>query len=575
MAVYTTQGNFSNSSQGSPYFNNPYLQPDEIIAAGGDPSVPSLAYTAALPDWALIRDILSGARTVRGAREKYLPKYADESTEDYDRRVQNAPFVNLFADNVRAVAAKPFSKNVALQGDIVDEDLRAFAEDIDGHGTSLHKFARDVYEECVAFGMVGLMVDMSTMDGPTMTLEQKRAKNPRPYWAWYRPEDVLCVYTEFRAGRRYVTHVRLREDEVRRYGFTERPVRKVRILNDDGEGNITWMLLESGGAGWRTIGQGKLDLDEIPFRILKFGKRDWWTNATVPPLVDMAYLQIEHYQQSSGLKHVLELTGFPMLAGQGIDPPNDPVTGEVQKIITGPSLVLFAPPQPGLTVPAKWEFVEPAATSIKALQEQVDRIEDQMAKIGMAPLIRQSGALTATAEAVNSSKAHAAAEAWALDLKDMLEQLFVFTAKWVGKNPDKAPEVYIHTDFGIELKENAENSELLTAHQAGSLSVETLWDEWQRRGFTGPQFDPEVEKKRIAQNKADGIIIPMVPPGAGKVMNVKGVDANLSGPGKRAAAGKPHARHAKGNTWESDVGTGPANAGDNELQREGAALASG
>jgi hypothetical protein len=520
---------------------------DKLVELGGDPSVPSLACVAALPDWSLIRDILGGARTIRLAGEKYLPKFPNESDKDYDFRVRFAPFVNHFKDSVGTVASKPFSKEVSLQGNVTEE-MKEVAEDIDGHGTSLHKFARDVYEESVGFGVTGILVDFPQLT-QGMTLEDERRLAPRPYWVWYRPEDIIAMFTEFRAGRRYVTHVRLREDAVRRMGFTERQVKRVRVLDDDGQGTITWALWEMAGTGWNLLGQGPITLDEIPFRLVKFGRREWWTNHTIPPMVDLAHLQIEHYQQSSNLKHVLNLTGFPMLTGDGVQAPVDK-DGNPQSIKVGPHVVLFAPPMPGMTTFPQWRFIEPTAQSIKALQDQIEKIETQMAKIGMLPLIRNKGGITATTEATNSAKAHASAEAWASDEKDMLEQCFVFTAKWLRQNPKTAPEVYIHTDFGVELRENAENTELMSGAKIGAISRRTLWNEWQRRGFLGPQFDPEEEEKQLAKERKDG------------------VDLNPD------LTAKIVGRNASGNTWDARPSKDSGAAGDVESQRKDRALAS-
>lgn len=480
----------------APYLSSQPLGTGVLVGAGGDPSVPSLAYTAALPDWGMTRTILSGARAVRSCGVLYLPRFADETDANYDTRVAFAPFVNHFRDSLETIVSKPFSKEIALQGEVTPA-IRKLCENIDGQGSSLHKFARDMFKEGVGFGVIGVLVDLPNVR-PYANLKAEREGGDRPYWVTYRAEDIIALYTDFKEGRRFVTHVRLREDTVRRVGFSERRFRRVRVLNDDMAGNRIWQLWEEDGNGWTLLDEGGFThLDEIPFRLFKPGEREWWTNATVSPLIDLAYMQIEHYQQSSNLKHILELAGFPMLAGNGLSPPMN-ADGTIQRLKIGPGVVCYAPPQGiGGQLP-EWKFIEPAGTSIDKLQVQINAIEQQMSTIGKAPLVRNRGGITATAEAVNAAKGHAAAEAWAIDLKDSIEELLVFSATWLNEKIE--PEVYVHTDFGVELRENRENAELMDAVASGLLSRDTLWDEWRRRAFLGPQFVPDEEQKRIAKD---------------------------------------------------------------------------
>jgi hypothetical protein len=86
--------------------------------------------------------------------------------------------------------------------------------------------------------------------------------------------------------------------------------------------------------------------------------------------------------QSSNLKHVLDLTGFPMLAGNGVTPPMG-TDGKPQTLKIGPCVVCFAPPQPGLTTMPNWQFIElqggaELGTPIALLRGTNARIADQV-----------------------------------------------------------------------------------------------------------------------------------------------------------------------------------------------------
>jgi hypothetical protein len=76
------------------------------------------------------------------------------------------------------------------------------------------------------------------------------------------------------------------------------------------------------------------------------GKRIGSTWQVRPPLREIAHLQVEEYQQESNLKSVMELTCYPMLAGNGV---NGSIAGDDGKAVAirvpvGPWGVLFAPP---------------------------------------------------------------------------------------------------------------------------------------------------------------------------------------------------------------------------------------
>src|SRR5690348_14816839 len=150
-----------------------------MVDRSNDPSVPSLAHAALAGYWAMIRAILAGAAVVREAGDLYLPQYPAESTDEYNRRRGSAPWRPEFEDCVRSISAKPFGKEVVLQGEPSDE-IKAIAEDVDGRGNNLHTFARDMFEGGVTLGAHGILVDFPTMN-PGATKADEKAAGARPY----------------------------------------------------------------------------------------------------------------------------------------------------------------------------------------------------------------------------------------------------------------------------------------------------------------------------------------------------------------------------------------------------------
>src|SRR5690606_3572271 len=79
----------------------------------------SADYKAMAPYWETVTDVLGGTQAMRANGRRYLPQFPNESDKNYDYRIKNAKFTNLFADISGDLASKPFAKEVGLIGDTV------------------------------------------------------------------------------------------------------------------------------------------------------------------------------------------------------------------------------------------------------------------------------------------------------------------------------------------------------------------------------------------------------------------------------------------------------------------------
>lgn len=443
---------------------------------------PSTAYKDMLDDWRMIAATLAGAKAIRKGGTTYLPQYPAETPAEYQRRLASAPWRPEFEDALRSIVAKPFANEVAFQGDVSDQ-MKVLSEDIDGRGNNLNAFARGVFRDGVALGMAGVLVDYPAM-APGMTLAQERSTGARPYWVPIRADEILALYTENVGGREIVSHLRLVETVVERDGYGERSVTRVRVLEPG-----RWELWESDGKrNMQMVAEGVVTLPEVPFAMFWTGERSG-SQYVRPPLLNLAEMQKELYQALSRQDEILTFAGSPMLAAKGLAPSPDGVA-------VGPKRILYAPPGAD-NVQTGWDFIQPAAENIKEVREHVESIVADMRRLGMQPMLPKTGGVSATASAVDAAKAHSSVEAWAVGLKDVLEQAFVFTAQWLKTS--EAPEVYVHTDFGAGEFSDTEVRELSAARTRGDISQKTYWDEMRRRGILGPQFDPEQEEDRLAE----------------------------------------------------------------------------
>lgn len=532
-------------------------------------------YQAMAPFWKKVSDILAGVDAMRssssgryasdavagpaipyatlsqlnahrrgrsGAQSPYLPQFPAENNEDYDLRRKNSPFTNIYADISTNLASKPFAKTCELDVKTA-EDLKKLALNMDGQGNSLHMFAAEMFKAGIDFAIDWVLIDYPNVaPAPPSNLAAERDQGLRPYWVHIPAIHMLAVYSDFINGQEIFIHARIYEPRTVRDGFGERCVEYIRVFDREpvyesvsGEtkedvqttGKVisysppTWKLFRlerktkegtrKEETSWVKIDEGNITIGIIPIVPFFTGKRDGTSWKIAPPLRTLVDMQIEEFQQESNLKCTKELTAFPMLTGNGV--PATDAAGNPVQITVGPHAVLFAPPQTDGTV-GSWNYLEPAATSLTFLKDDLQLLRTEMRDLGMQPLATAN--LTVVTTANVSMKASSQIQAWALQLKDSLEQAWALTCQWMNRT-DKVV-VRVHVDFGVELEAGTELSALQAARTGRDISRDTLWDEMKRRGVLSDDFDPDVERERLAEEQAELMPEEQIDPATGQVI---------------------------------------------------------
>lgn len=473
------------------------------------PSDTSSDYDAMKPYWDMVATILGGADAMRAAGPKYLPKFPNESQADYDFRRQNSKFTNIFRDIVENLAAKPFSKEVVLSENASDR-VKALSENITGQGDHLHVFAANSFFRGIAYSIDWILIDYTKNVPANATQAQEELIGARPYWVPIPAVNLLAAYSEMIGGVETFVHVRIKEDTTERDGYGEKTIERVRVLNREvtrGDGGevidaapATWELLQkrktpTGAEEWVSVGSGPITIGIIPIVPFIAGRRIGHSWQIIPPMKDAAFLQVEHYQQESGLKYAKELTCFPMLAGNGVTPAEGE-DGKPKPVPVGPKSVLYAP-MDGDGNHGEWKFIEPSAESLKFLADDVKQTEQQLRELGRQPLTAQTGNLTVVTTAFAAQKGNSAIQAWALNLKDALENAMKITAMWLRETAE--PEVAVHDDFDLDPNDDKGPDTLIKMRAAKDLSQRTLWSEMRRRNVLSPEFDAEKEEQAILE----------------------------------------------------------------------------
>lgn len=471
--------------------------------ATNQPVHPLMARTADIgsmvPYWNKVGAIVEGLDAIRAGGDDFLPKFAGEDMTDYKFRLDLSKFTNIYRDVLEGLATKPFEEEITLIGneDKIPESIYKFVEDVDGYGNNLSTFAALTFFNGINYAIDWIFVDFPTVntDRP-LSLAEAELLNLKPFWTHILAKNVLEVRTERVGAKHVLSYIRLQEPE-----FNDTPLR-IRVFERDSlTGEVSWKLYEDTGPDKKpedrfiTIGEGLLSIKVIPFVPFATGRRDGNSFKFFPAMKDAADLQITLYQNESALEYIKTMAGYPMLAANGMTPPKGP-DGKPEKVAIGPARVLYGKPD-GNGGYGEWKFIEPNANSMEFLQKNIDKTKQDLRELGRQPLTALSTQLTTTTTAIAAGKARSAVTAWALLLKDALENALVITAMWMNVTYD--PQVNVYTGFDNVMDDGSDLDTLLTMREKGDLSRETLWFEMKRRKVLSPEFDPDSEIEEILE----------------------------------------------------------------------------
>lgn len=453
------------------------------------PDEPSPDWEAMAPFWDKVNDLVEGQEAMRGAGDKYLPRFPNESKKDYEFRRKTAKLTNIYRDIIEGLSQKPFSKELTLPEDTPPQ-IMELIEDIDGRGNHLNVFAAETFFSGINKAVDWILVDYTEAEGLRTVEDEKRA-GVRPYWVHIPAEKVIWIESEVIAGREQLTLVRILEAPGRVRQF-------IRGQDEEGNNRVVWEVLEepeNPDQSWVEVDSGNITIGVIPMVPFVTGRRKGASWKFNPPMGDAADLQVELYQQETNLKHVKNSAAFPMLAGNGVAPSED-AEGNPKRVPIGPHGVLYAPPD-GNGNHGEWKWIEPTAESMKFLAEDVKETAKELREIGRQPLTAQSANMTVIGTAFAAAKGNSAVQQWAFLLKDTLENALHLTALWL--NTDFSPEVTVFTDFGIEDTGHEVPKLLLDMRVANDpqISQKTLWEELKRRGILSAEFNSDTELERL------------------------------------------------------------------------------
>jgi hypothetical protein len=265
-------------------------------------------------------------------------------------------------------------------GDDVPAPIVAHLENIDNAGTHFDVFASEVFSDALTAGHNGILVEYPKTGG-TQTAATERSGEARPYWVPICKDNIVSWRTEVIAGKTMLTQIVFKEcTDVPAGVFVDQEITVYRVLFRDVDGSIRGVLLQVNKDKKIVTELDAWDYptqDEIPFAEITTSGRESIL-VSKPPLLDLAYKNVEHYQLTSDRSNSAHKTCVPIWVETGIDPEPD---GQTQPIVIGPnSARRFTNPA------AKAGYESHDGAAIGEITSMVAELKADMAVLGLSML---------------------------------------------------------------------------------------------------------------------------------------------------------------------------------------------
>jgi hypothetical protein len=456
------------------------------------PDTVSPTYQTMAPRFFLARSLLGGTETMRAAGHTFLPQHEMESKKNYKVRLGTNVLQNYFCQTLDNLCSRPFSKGV--QTEDIPPVIEPFLDDVDLQGNSLYTFLRSCFREGFALSMSMILVEYPRVqekpDGAPQTMADDKEQGRRPYLVQVCPENVIFASSTVENGKEILTQVRIAEETLVESadGWEQVCEKRIRVLKP---GKTAVYLFNSQKKQYVLEEEWDTGLDEIALVVFYAGTKEGLMLSN-SPLVDLANMNVEHWQSRSDQRNVLTVARFPMLAASGLS-----VT-EGQSVTVGPNQLLS-----GVSKDSKYYYVEHTGAAIESGAKDLQSLEEAMASYGAIMLRKSPGNVTATARALDSAEASSPLQAATIELESVAQQALELMCKWVNFNDFKG-KISLNKEFGIG-GDAVTVDALFKAREARDLSRKTYLAELKRRDILSQQFDYEDEVELLSEELGDGL----------------------------------------------------------------------
>jgi hypothetical protein len=470
----------------------------EITRPEDKPDVKSPAHLRMEKKWRLLHDLLGGTEAMRAARTRWLPQEPKEEDDAYSCRIDRAVLYNATEATLDGLVAKPFSQAVTMDESLLPAQMGSMHENIDKCGTDATSFTKDVFRKGLEYGLTHVLVDFPVMSDDA-TLADEIESEARPVLVRIDPPDLLGWRSERTdTGSLRLTQIRFHEVRVEDVGlYGDEEVDYIRVYNAPGaDGELgTWELWRKGPneVQYAPHSNGTHTFPGVPLFTFYVNKTGFMEGT--PPLEDLMWLNVAHWQTSADLRNTLRMVLAAIFCATGIE------EEKLKEMVFGPNSFLKAEQSD-----AKFFFAEHSGKGISAGRDELKELEARMEILGLKPLIERSSRSTATGKIIDESRTSSDIQQWIRVLESFMVELFKASALWINEELSEDFTFDIFNDFGIGARASDDLAELREMRKMipPAIDHETYLREVKRRSLLADDVDIEEVMRKVA----DEMVLP-------------------------------------------------------------------
>ena len=404
-----------------------------------DISTPNLDYGNMVQAWDINDALMGGTLYMRQLGEAYMPRWPKEDKQDYKERLAVATLLPAYEETINQNIGRVFAEPIQL-GENVPDALREFAKNIDLEGTRLDVWAQSFFGLSMQYGLSHALVDYPRVDAEKVkTKADEKATGARPYVTMLNPRQVIGWKSKMEAGKVVLTALRIKEVVVEDGDdFGQTKVEQIRLLTPGQVQIYRKATGDNAQANWTLHDEWKTSRSDITLVTL-YTKRTGFMCGS-PPLLNMALLNVKHWQSQSEQDNILHVVRVPILSVFGLE------EGE-ELVIGSSSATSFSDRQK-----QGMEYTEHTGAAIGAGKESLTDLVEQMRQAG-AKLLRTDNTSTKSVDQTSEEKMQEQSPLYtmATSLEDAIDNILQIMAEYIGEKDGGSVDV--RTELEVESKE--------------------------------------------------------------------------------------------------------------------------